>query len=297
MKLALMSDGHLEFGDLKLTNDEKADVLILGGDICTATMFEAGEKTRKKVLDFFENCSKEFPHIVYVLGNHESYNYDFKYTATDIKKHLKHLKNIRLLDNEIFELDEVTFIGGTLWTDMNNEDSTTMWHVGRRMNDFQIVKNSKRMVHRKNNVYKKDADGNLMLDEKGNMVIERVDSYERPSMLQPEDVVPEFKAMVKLIDKTVKDKYDHKFVVVGHHAPSKLSTKPWYEHDVLMNGAYSSDLNQFILERPQIKLWTHGHTHEDFDYMIGTTRVVCNPRGYIHHEPRADNFKLKYLEV
>jgi Icc-related predicted phosphoesterase len=296
MKLALASDIHLEFGDLDLTNDENAEVLILSGDICTAKMFENDMANRVK--DFFARCADRFPHVVYVMGNHEHYHYDFKYTAKDIKKHLKVWPNIQLLDNKPWTLhDEVTFIGGTLWTDMNNEDSTTMWHVGRRMNDFQIVKNSKRMVHRKNNVYKKDADGNLMFDEKGNMVIERVDSYERPSMLQPEDVVPEFKAMVKLIDKTVKDKYDHKFVVVGHHAPSKLSTKPWYEHDVLMNGAYSSDLNQFILERPQIKLWTHGHTHEDFDYMIGTTRVVCNPRGYIHHEPRADNFKLKYLEV
>jgi hypothetical protein len=47
-----------------------------------------------------------------------------------------------------------------------------------------------------------------------------------------------------------------------------------------MNGAYHSDLREFILDRPQIKLWTHGHTHHPFDYMIGETRIVCNPRGY-----------------
>ena len=27
-------------------------------------------------------------------------------------------------------------------------------------------------------------------------------------------------------------------------------------------------------------LWIHGHIHESFDYKIGKTRVVCNPRGY-----------------
>jgi hypothetical protein len=64
-----------------------------------------------------------------------------------------------------------------------------------------------------------------------------------------------------------------------------------------MNGAYNSRLEDFILARPGIKLWTHGHTHEDFDYMIGSTRVVCNPRGYIDYEDRADHFKLKYVEV
>jgi hypothetical protein len=57
-----------------------------------------------------------------------------------------------------------------------------------------------------------------------------------------------------------------------------------------MNGAYSSDLNDFILDHPQIKLWTHGHTHEPFDYMIGSTRIVCNPRGYSGYEARADEF-------
>jgi hypothetical protein len=64
-----------------------------------------------------------------------------------------------------------------------------------------------------------------------------------------------------------------------------------------MNGCYSSDLEAFILDHPEICLWTHGHTHEDFDYMIGTTRVVCNPRGYIGYEQRADTWQPKLIEL
>jgi hypothetical protein len=56
-------------------------------------------------------------------------------------------------------------------------------------------------------------------------------------------------------------------------------------------------MDQFIMDRPEIALWTHGHTHEDFDYMIGTTRVVCNPRGYIGHESRADTWQPKLITL
>jgi Icc-related predicted phosphoesterase len=27
-------------------------------------------------------------------------------------------------------------------------------------------------------------------------------------------------------------------------------------------------------------LWLHGHIHANRDYQVGSTRVVCNPRGY-----------------
>jgi hypothetical protein len=64
-----------------------------------------------------------------------------------------------------------------------------------------------------------------------------------------------------------------------------------------MNGGYHSDLSEFMLDRPGIKLWTHGHTHEVFDYKVGECRVVCNPRGYIGHEELADNFTLKVVEL
>jgi hypothetical protein len=31
--------------------------------------------------------------------------------------------------------------------------------------------------------------------------------------------------------------------------------------------------------------------------MIGSTRIVCNPRGYINYEDRADKFTLKTVEI
>jgi hypothetical protein len=86
-------------------------------------------------------------------------------------------------------------------------------------------------------------------------------------------------------------------VVVTHHAPTTLSIAEWFKHDTLMNGAFASDLTDFILDRPQIKLWTHGHMHNVSDYMIGDTRVVCNPRGYVGYEEGPKNFEIKVVEI
>jgi Icc-related predicted phosphoesterase len=297
MKLALASDLHLEFDNIVLKNEKNADVLILSGDICVA-------KTIEKFIPFFANCANEFPHVVYVAGNHEHYGYDFKHTISDIKKVLANLPNIHLLDKETFALNDVTFIGGTLWTDMNDEDSLTMLHVKRVMSDYHVIENSNRMVQRKVPLYELNPDytedgkngGMYKLNEKGYNIFIGEKIKEEPARFAPEDTVEDHRKMLEYI-KLCTAESNQKFVVVGHHAPSKLSTHPRYQHDTTMNGAYSSDLIEFIMERPQIKLWTHGHTHDVFDYMIGTTRVSCNPRGYSGYEQRAENFELKYLEV
>ena len=136
-----------------------------------------------------------------------------------------------------------------------------------------------------------------MQDEKGFHIKIGDKKKQEPGHFSPEDAVVDHKKMLDYIQTVIEGKFDQKFVVVGHHAPSKLSTHPRYKHDTLMNGAYSSSLDEYILDHPQIKLWTHGHTHEDFDYMLRSTRIVCNPRGYINYEGRADNFELKYVEI
>ena len=293
MKLALASDLHLEFGHIELENPG-VDVLILSGDICVASKFGPDYDR------FFNDVSKAFKHVVYIVGNHEHYNGDFNKTIDTLRMILARYENVHLLDKETFVLDDVTFIGGTLWTDMNKEDVTTLITMPSVMNDFRRVINSSRKVSHKVPIYKKDAEGNFVYKNMDNMSVTVIDHYEHREQVakfSPEDSVEDHKKMVEYIRSVTEGKFDQKFVVVGHHAPSKLSTHPKYAREVIMNGAYSSDLSEFILDHPQIKLWTHGHTHEEFDYMLGETRIVCNPRGYINYEKRADDFKLKVLEV
>jgi Icc-related predicted phosphoesterase len=298
MKIALASDVHTEFGDLFLKNEENADVLILSGDICTAKVFTKKPKERAVVRDFFSRCSFQFPRVVYVMGNHEHYDFDIRHTYDRLKHELLPQENIHLLEKETWEHNGITFVGGTLWTNMNKDDALTKWHCGQRMNDFKLITNSNRMTHHTNKVYAKNPDGSGMhlKDAEGNLVVERIDHYQKPSRWSVDDSVDDHKKMVDYINITTQDK-TKKYVVVTHHAPSSESIAECYKHDTLMNGAFYSDLSEFILDRPQIALWTHGHMHNPSDYMVGDTRVVCNPRGYIKYESCADFFQLKYMEI
>ena len=304
MKIAIASDVHLEFGPLDLENTEGADVLVLSGDICTAREFDTtaaayGDMPHShkaaSFVDFFRNASRNFKNVVYVMGNHEHYNYDFKYTASDLKKNLSTYENIHLLDNECKEIEGVTFVGGTMWTDMNKRDPITLLHMRDMMNDFRIIKNSNKQTYRKVPLYKEKEGGGYELDEKGYMIQIGMKMKEEPSRFSPEDAVEQFEKFVEYAKLVTEG--DKKTVVCTHHSPSLQSCHPRYKHDSVMNGGYHSDLEEFIMARPNIKLWTHGHTHEDFDYMVGETRVVCNPRGYIGYEGRANTWKLKVVEI
>jgi hypothetical protein len=146
------------------------------------------------------------------------------------------------------------------------------------MNDFRVIQNSAVPVH--------------FRTQEG-------DFKTRVGRFSPEDAVQEHMKMKQYIEvvTAMLGKNPNKYVVVGHHSPSRLSTHEMYADDTIMNGGYSSDMDEFIVNHPEIRLWTHGHTHHEFDYMIGETRVVCNPRGYHGHEAQADQWQLKTVDI
>lgn len=285
MKLAVASDLHLEFKDIELFNTEGAEVLILSGDITIAedlhdhpndpptvtSPYEpyqnlgARQLAAKRFRDFFARCSKEFPHVIYVAGNHEFYHGKWKASLQDLRDTCAVHNNVFFLERELKEINDVTFVGATLWTDCNKGDPLTLHALSGLMNDYRVIRN----------------------DEHGF------------TKLRPAHTMYRHQQTLGYFKNVIDDRKDKKIVVVGHHTPSFQSVAEKYKGpgDELMNGGYHSDLSEFILDRPQIKLWTHGHTHDPFDYMIGETRIVCNPRGYDGWDPQADVFKLKFVDV
>jgi len=294
MKIAVCSDLHLEFGDLDLENTENADVLILGGDIFVAidltargTVLPVTENVQargERYRNFLKRCSERFPFVVLIMGNHEHYYGDYAQTANVIHTVVGEFSNIHFLDKEWRIINGVLFFGGTLWTNMNNDDPQTLRQIAYMLNDYRGVKNSSRTVsYRVPDMTKDESDAWTY--------------KERPAEFTPADSVEDHYEFRRKLDEVLELHPDLPVVVVGHHAPSRASTHPRYKNETIMNGAYSTNLDNWILDRRQIRLWTHGHTHEDFDYRIGTTRIVCNPRGYNGYEERADNFELKYVEI
>jgi len=261
VKLAFASDLHLEFEPITLNNDENADVLVLAGDICVAKHFDSRPNLTESYKQFFEDCSKKFKHIIYVIGNHEHYHYVFNDTHKQLLQNLGHVPNIHILNNQTVTIDDITFVGGTMWTNMNEEDSMTMGAVTDFMPDWRIIKYFDGVNYRK---------------------------------YTPQLSIQEFDRTVQYINIVTQPK-DKKFVVITHHSPSFQSCHEKWSGDI-GNGAFHTNLDDFIAYRPQIKAWVHGHTHDPCEYDISTTRIVCNPRGY-PKEGGHGSFKLKYVEV
>lgn len=87
-------------------------------------------------------------------------------------------------------------------------------------------------------------------------------------------------------------------VVVTHHAPSMHSVHPMFYRTGDMNFYFVSELDQFILDHPNIKLWMHGHTHNPVDYKIGETRVVANQLAYPSERfNNVNDYEVNILEV
>lgn len=308
MKIQVVSDLHLEFGTISIEN-AGADVLILSGDICTAKDLTdrdvynvMGEHTKSsKYHTFFQEVCARFNKVVYVAGNHEHYHGDYATSIPRLREKLSYLNNLIILDKEVVDIDGVLFVGGTLWTDMNKEDPITLNHIVGVMNDYRIIEDSSEVVHYKKAIYRKDEEGNYIMKKVGEVSSYMVDHYEyetRPAKFTPQKSVDDHKAMLDVLKNVLANTpVDQKIVVVGHHAPCKLSTKPKYQKEHIINGAYSSDLTEMMLDNPKIKLWTHGHTHHTFDYMIGSTRIVCNPRGYYLYEENEEFDSGKIFEV
>ncbi len=183
--------------------------------------------------------------VIYVLGNHEFYR---EATPQLIRK-LKQLSkgtNIYVLENEAVSIKGVRFLGCTLWTDFQllGDIDVAIDTAQLNVTDFQQIRTSPQ--------YRK---------------------------IKPSDTVVWHKNTRRWIEQEIESCKDDKIVIVSHHAPS-IRSIPEKDKSNPLSAAFASNMNDFI-EWTAAELWIHGHIHKSFDYVIGKTRIVCNPLGNI----------------
>lgn len=278
MKIAIWSDLHLEFREsFPHWKNPGADVLVLAGDICVAdhlysnptagldNLIQKGWYAANAILyrRFFDHVSKEFPIVLYVMGNHEHYKGRWDRTESILRDECSRYDNIHLLEQQKMVIGDTTFLGCSLWTDFNDGDPLTEFSAKDMMNDYKtITENNNGRYHK----------------------------------LRPSTTLAKHRETVRWLDHMLSEDKS-KTVVIGHHAPSRQSIHPKYASDFIMNGAFCSNLEWLMFDRDHIPLWIHGHVHDRHDYMIGDTRIVCNPRGYPGESAELDFDPALVIEV
>lgn len=258
MKIITVSDLHLEFAPLVLKNTGDADLLILAGDICVADYF-----TRSEASPYYEVAEKFREFFDYVSHEFPKVIYipgNHEHYHGHIENTVSILRDVLCNYNNIYILNNQSITIGN-----QRIFAGTMW------SDLS------------NPLHEWSARGG-MNDFK---IIKH--NYRK---LDPSYTTSVFKEFVELVQDLQPD------IVVSHHAPSWQSIHPNFRHGPYahLNPAYASDLDKMI-KQSNIKLWVHGHVHSNFDYMIGNTRIYCNPRGYVKPSGDTENPNFQVAEV
>ena len=232
MRLHILSDLHIEFGSFEVP-PTNADVVIVAGDVHVG----------KEGLYWLR---KSFPdkQVVYVMGNHEFYRQAIP-ALTETLQRESNGSHVHVLENSRVDIDGVTFLGCTLWTDfkITGDVLEAQAVADYGMSDFRLIRVSP--------------------------------EFRR---LRARDTARYHAASVAWLKTALEQSNPARTVVVTHHAPSPRSIPPYHLGSAL-NAAFVSDLDS-VVAASGVPLWIHGHTHHCVDYTIAETRVISNQRGY-----------------
>jgi predicted phosphodiesterase len=246
-KVWILSDLHYELiservrGDILRPNE--VDLVIIAGDY-------------HRVENAVDHARDNFPSLplVMVCGNHEHYRSNL--TIDEGVGYMREMAKIdrerngfetHVLENESIQLNinsgNVRIIGATLWTDFKifGDYASHSKVAAYYMNDYRMIRGSDTI------------------------------------RLTPQETALRHRDSRQFIKAELKKPFHGKTIVVTHHLPSMRSVAKRYKDD-LLTPAFASAIDELL--DMGAELWVHGHTHDSCDYVIGRTRVVCNPRGY-----------------
>lgn len=131
----LASDLHLGFGDMELPGGSN---LILAGDILEATAVGKNSKLAELFARFLKVELAKYTNVVYVLGNHEHYGFEYFKTKKFLEQNLP--SNVQILEKETTVIDGVRIFGATMWTDFDRDNPVAIHAARNGMNDFRHIR-------------------------------------------------------------------------------------------------------------------------------------------------------------
>jgi len=181
--------------------------------------------------------------VIYVIGNHEYYGEELPNLTVRLTSEADY-PPVQVLECSATTLCGVRFLGCTLWTDLALYGDPYWAGAALRqaMMDFRTIR---------------------VLPE-----------YR---WFRPSDAASLHQRSVDWLESEW-ERSSLPTVVVSHHAPSARSLDSRFGDDPA-NAGFASELGPLI-KRLQPVVWIHGHVHRAADYTIGSTRILCNPRGY-----------------
>jgi len=185
---------------------------------------------------------------LYVAGNHEFYGSHLVTTMQQLRE-LAAGTPVCVLERDEWRHAGVRFLGCTLWSDYRlyaatGERDAALHQIVGEIYDFTRVR-----------------------------IAPDFEDRFTPAVSQCL-----FDSSVAWLESKFAEPHAGPTVVVTHFAPARGSIAARFAGSPL-NACFVSDLEERIA-RWQPQLWLHGHVHDSFDYRIGNTRVVANPRGY-----------------
>ena len=253
MRCWILSDLHRDIGlPWQPSRIPDADVAIVAGDVGQGLVDSIG---------WLAAVIRPHMRVVFVAGNHEFYRTAYAGELA-LGRMAARNQDIDFLEDDTAVIDGVAFHGCTLWTDYrldgDAQQGSAMDKARRGLNDHRLITWTRQP---------------------------------RWLRFRPEEALTLHRASrAFLVNALGPGAYAGSprptRIVVSHHAPSAGSIAKAFQGDAL-NPAFASCLDTLI-DEGEPTLWVHGHTHSGFDYRIGATRVLCNPKGYHRENARFD---------
>ena len=244
MRVQILSDLHLEFrgGNALPPVSPDADVVVLAGDLAPVRTNRIGEVMR----------AWRYPHLLYVPGNHEWYGSEIDSARLEFARQCRD-HGVELLDPGVVDIEDVRFVGATLWTDFRLDPTPR----------------AQAWAHHEVGAFMPDFKGAIRHIGGDNGLFTTGESARRHAA---------HRAFIERELARAEAERVERVVVITHHAPSPICVRPWYRHSKV-NSGFASNLDD-VIERYRPRLWIHGHMHHRVDERIAATRIIANPHGF-----------------